>query len=327
MNSKEVLMYLMKKKMPPVRASKSELMDNPSRPPQRKTQARVGNSVTEPLSDDFVLPNMGDDEDSKFPMAVSPRPTAEYMASVEGYSNERNKENRPAGRKTISRSLLDRQSNAEKVSWDTQEGDKRPVSLSHQAPSGKQSQKPVKRSMLDRQPDAVRERWSSQESDVGPSTGKRSRPDPEEEEEEASEDEGFEQDRRIPDPSRKRKLPPVRQNSPMRDNPRASKRARVSSEDATETPVDDDDGEMGTPAPTARQISQLAINAGIRARLSSQPQKRTPWSDEDTDYLIAGIEQYGAKWSVLWKLGGWQVERGQVALKDKGRNLKVMFLK
>src|SRR6187402_722508 len=84
----------------------------------------------------------------------------------------------------------------------------------------------TKFSLLDPQPNAQRIEWNSQEDDVGPSVQKR--PRSEREESEQSEDQGFEKDQRIPDPTRRVVAQPTRPLSPVQDNPSAQKRARVS---------------------------------------------------------------------------------------------------
>jgi hypothetical protein len=56
-------------------------------------------------------------------------------------------------------------------------------------------------------------------------------------------------------------------------------------------------------------------------------QKRVFWTGADEDHLVRLIEEYGTSWSVIAKLGGFQTNRDQVALKDKARNMKVSYLK
>ena len=66
------------------------------------------------------------------------------------------------------------------------------------------------------------------------------------------------------------------------------------------------------------------------ARRPHKVQVRRPWSEEATGRLIDLIEdgRYGTCWSLIESLQDPLLEgRGQVALKDKARNIKLDFLK
>lgn len=76
---------------------------------------------------------------------------------------------------------------------------------------------------------------------------------------------------------------------------------------------------------------QQASGATSTARNRREPQKRTPWSDEDTVTLLRSIAIHGAHYSKLEKI--WKRHlpnrhpRDQKQMKDKARNLKVSYLK
>ncbi|RYP47509.1 hypothetical protein DL769_011310 [Monosporascus sp. CRB-8-3] len=55
-------------------------------------------------------------------------------------------------------------------------------------------------------------------------------------------------------------------------------------------------------------------------------QPRIPWSAEDTDLLIKLIAKHRCSWSAIAEEGGFEVARDQQAVRDRARNLKVLFL-
>ncbi|RYP53241.1 hypothetical protein DL768_001745 [Monosporascus sp. mg162] len=55
-------------------------------------------------------------------------------------------------------------------------------------------------------------------------------------------------------------------------------------------------------------------------------QSRIPWSAEDTDLLIKLIAKHRCSWSAIAEEGGFEVARDQQAVRDRARNLKVLFL-
>ncbi|KAE8442083.1 hypothetical protein EG329_003841 [Mollisiaceae sp. DMI_Dod_QoI] len=170
-------------------------------------------------------------------------------------------------------------------------------------------------------------------------------------EEEESQDEGFEEDERIPNPKRRMNANLPRRPSPAPERPRPSKKARThhraASEDAEQSGAAsreraesalranarriafDDELDEEYPAPSASQISIFAREETARRKLMSREptKKRIPWSEKDTQYLIDCVGEYGCSWSRIFRCEGWDTERDQVALKDKARNLKVNFLK
>ena len=253
-----------------------------------------------------------------------PRPSAQYVERWQAHDNEKNKENLPSNsdsRKAIgkAKSLLDPQPGAEKYVWN---------------------------------PD-------SQDSEAGPSTMKRSRQARADSEE--TEDQGYQEDRRLPDPNRRGNAPVARPRAPIEeeeeeedeeDEAPPQKRAKVHQSNnrpaartgtvrrdherpeaapqasARRGPADEEESSGEDRPPPFSQISIAARNSAARARLPThKTQKRTPWSEYDTELLTSGIETHGCSWSTLSKLLEFEVERDQVALKDKARNLKVSYLK
>jgi hypothetical protein len=248
------------------------------------------------------------------------RGTQEYLSSWESHNREKNKENRPISDRekanTSKRSLLDRQANARKIEWDF-------------------------------------------DNSSGPSNAKRPRQEESESSESSEgaedEDQDFQLDRRIPDPSRKTAASTARRRSPTPVRPSPSKRARVQSvEDEVararlsnrqraeaalqasargSAPYDEDedvdeDDALNTPPPSYANINAASRLAVVQAKQASrETQKRVPWSERDTQHLIDLIEDYGCCWAEISKAGRFEHDRGQVALKDKARNLKVTFLK
>lgn len=89
----------------------------------------------------------------------------------------------------------------------------------------------------------------------------------------------------------------------------------------------------GTPTATPVEIFKAMTD---KARAATQkgaslrpPQTRTGWSDEETSLLCSLIEQHGTSWSLIKSkdVDGCLRNRNQVALKDKARNMKMVYLK
>lgn len=290
----------------------------------RNQAAGTSTATPEHDCDDFGQ-DVGDDEGN----IDEPRPTAEYVASYSKHSNEKNKENRPI--------------------------------------SGRGNPPTIKKpSLMDPHPDAVRHRWESQHEEsseqqpVGPSKRKRPTRDDEIEENEEnqeseeSEDQGFfETDDRLHGSKRRvtQQTAPQRDPGPVR-HPHAKKKRAVShdEESATESerrnrakpesilqssargqPADleDDEDSSDDEPPNSTQVGLAAMTATHRAkRPNRQTQTRSLWSQNDSDQLVDLIENYGCSWAEIQKIAEFERgEVGQVALKDRARNLKVNFLK
>ena len=267
--------------------------------------SKVAGSESRQTFDDFVPDlddGMNNEEDG------DNRPSDQYLASWNARRNEKNKENRP---------FLEKEKPA--------------------APKAR---------FIDPQPNAKRHHWDYDDpSQPGPSSSRRPQQD---EESEQSEDEGFEADKRIPNPGMRAKRPsplPVRQPPPKRtripsqDDPgeaiarrnraRAEEVLQSSARGQTEEEEEEDDEDDNAPSFTQTRVSALA--ASQRAKTETiKTQKRIPWSDYDSDILLSLIEEHGCSWSYIQKHAEFSEERGevgQVALKDRARNMKVSFLK
>jgi hypothetical protein len=119
--------------------------------------------------------------------------------------------------------------------------------------------------------------------------------------------------------------PVARTGTVRRDHERPEAAPQAS---ARRKPADEDESSEEERPPPFSQISIAARNTAAIARLPThRTQKRTPWSEHDTNILIRGIQRYGCSWSTLTKLLEFEVERDQGALKDKARNLKVAYLR
>jgi hypothetical protein len=283
-----------------------------------KEQGASRAKASKPAQDDS--PDDLDNNDVDGGFEEQPRSAEEYAQVWAGYSNERNKENRPAPK----RRLVDRQPGARQMQWEDSQ---------------------------DNTPGPSTNKRTYQES-VGEENEDERREEEEEEEEEPSEDEGFQEDHRVPDPARRAAATIARRQSPVQDAPSPPKRREIEhpgnntdrgvarrrqqrAESAArantrrEVVNEEDEDDETYPPPTFPQASLVAkLNvAKSRSRMEREPQKRVPWSDADSQRLIDGIEQFGCGWSLIAKNIDFDHPRDQVALKDKARNMKVTFLK
>lgn len=103
-------------------------------------------------------------------------------------------------------------------------------------------------------------------------------------------------------------------------------------------PVTDEEphGDEDPPPPPAERVQlenykmakELArINTAARAKKKTQTRKA--WTDLETETLINLISEYGTSWKLLKDkdAGKVLVDRDQIALKDKARNIKFDYLK
>ncbi|KAG9229872.1 hypothetical protein BJ875DRAFT_473715 [Amylocarpus encephaloides] len=156
-----------------------------------------------------------------------------------------------------------------------------------------------------------------------------------------SEDQGYEVDHRVPNPSR-RHAPAPNSRSVSRHNQDASRERprpevqdedeflQASARDSEQDIVEDLEAEEDVPPPSTAEVRVAARDRTIRAKIAANPgeiRHRLPWSLADEQQLTQLIEQYGCKWSFIFNRGDWEDERNQGALKDKARNLKVAWLK
>jgi hypothetical protein len=302
----------------PAAASSSapQLKSNHQGAPRTMASKRTRGEAQQDFDD--YMPNMDDGYEEQS------RPTADYVRPWAAYRNERNKENRPTAKPNTKPSMLDPQPGAHRVAWDSQDNVAGPSTnkRQHQATTEDEEEGEEEQE----EPEEERE---------------------EEEEEEESEDGGFEQDRRVPDPSRRAPASIKRRQSPVQDSPSPPKRQHVehlvgrvvarrrqqragttaSQVSARPESINGDEDVEDHPPPTATQVAARARLVGIQSRINKEPQRRTPWSPIDEQRLIDGIEEFGCSWSLISKNIDFDFPRDQVALKDKARNLKVNYLK
>jgi len=244
------------------------------------------------------------------------RSTAEIIAVVDRQARINNKENQPVdeeGRVIVpKRRFVDHQPNAQKVSWSQDE-------------SNQDSDPPSAHHLEDEQPATINE-------------------------EEDSEDTGFQSDDRIIAKPRRqeahsfghrashvaRQSPPKRVRSVSDDTEtrRAESKRRRREQQAQENELQASAREAGAddeddPAASSyyREVNQLAKVM----RAQSAPyvrQSRVPWSQEEETRLLELIADIGCSWSTILTEGRavWNPKRGQVSLKDKARNMKVDYL-
>ncbi|KAL6713514.1 hypothetical protein ACLMJK_008979 [Lecanora helva] len=148
----------------------------------------------------------------------------------------------------------------------------------------------------------------------------------------------FEQMRNPPIRSdRRSSRPPHQHASPQSTDSQgpSNKKARMRNNGASNQPdvvSATQNGEL-----TASQTHQIANTAGKKRKVivdmnNPKPtQKRTPWSEDETQQLLELIEKHGTSWSVLMDIdrqsGSLLQDRDDVKLKDKARNMKMDFLK
>ncbi|KAL9595645.1 MAG: hypothetical protein Q9219_006313 [cf. Caloplaca sp. 3 TL-2023] len=193
--------------------------------------------------------------------------------------------------------FIDRQENAERMNWDSQESNVMPA----------------------RHPQ--------------PPTSKRTRAEEREEVEDSGSDEEFEEDtRRYTQPRRSAFTRGNRPSGAITSSP--NKRSRGLQRREEEVESDDSDNNN---APIPSQAEQYRIvNQYAKQQTARQPKRtqvRTPWSQEETNRLLELIVEHGVSWTLLKNMdnfhedGALLVTRDQVAVKDKARNIKFDFLK
>lgn len=164
-----------------------------------------------------------------------------------------------------------------------------------------------KKHMTDPQEGAVRLGWDSQNM---------------------SQDGGF-QHRRT---SERHPLGPISKRNtpepPETARPSPAKRARLRAAPSS----DDDDIQTPQEPPRISQVYNIANEAAKRmtALQPKAPQTRKPWTEEETERLLELIVQFGTSWKELKhhdRNDEILIDRDQVALKDKARNMKFDFLK
>jgi hypothetical protein len=168
------------------------------------------------------------------------------------------------------------------------------------------------------------------------------------EQDEVSEDDGFENDQRPVNAARRSEAAssarkpesPISRPSPKRQRVEQSERVEsVNYRPSQEAESDSDDNNDRRRFVKYQQSTARSIQGLAKAR-SGQPQTRTPWSSEEVAALLEYIEELGTSWANIKKVDeSWDADsetyegprllarRDQVALKDKARNLKLDYLK
>ncbi|KAE9990459.1 hypothetical protein EG327_001361 [Venturia inaequalis] len=174
------------------------------------------------------------------------------------------------------------------------------------------------------------------------SRGKRPAPVDADEDEDVSQDEGFQNDSRdIGNRSQRRPPASVASLSNGRPSqPSPPKRARIASQ-TTKTsdaralrgsPPGPDSQEDDIPDSTNhRQVKAMAKRNVALAKMGVAPRKRKEWTAAEERQLQSLIIDYGTSWAQLKAIDvedeNLLADRDQVALKDKARNMKLAFLK
>ncbi len=151
-----------------------------------------------------------------------------------------------------------------------------------------------------------------------------------------SQDEGFQTQHVPADIVQRRKSKPAPKRSapqPLMPERSSPKKARTQEVSRTSRPdiIRDQMNIEPSPSPMDEYRAANSSAKTMKAFQPKPPQIRKPWSEEETETLLALIEQHGTSWSLLLaedKSEGMILQsRGQVALKDKARNMKMDYLK
>lgn len=154
--------------------------------------------------------------------------------------------------------------------------------------------------------------------------------------EDLSEDGGFQYQHVAADITQRRHLgPALERSAPQPERPQrpSPKKARILEVDRS--------GKLGvardrindepSPSPIDEYRAANSSARDIKAFQPKPPQTRKPWSDEETETLLTLIENHGTSWALLLEVDKSEnmvlQSRGQVALKDKARNMKMDYLK
>lgn len=205
-----------------------------------------------------------------------------------------------------------------------------------------------KRAFIDPQPNAQKVPFESQvatQQRPGTSQTKRSRSDDayqtdEDQQSEVSEDGDF-QTQVLDLPHEPKVSRPTGNKRPSSAAPPRSprKRARLTQESERSATLDPDlqaavDMANGQPAPSQIEIYKVANKESKMAtarHVRKTVQRRTPWTDLETETLQELITTHGISWAKLKDMdkynGNVLIDRDQVALRDKARNMKIDYLK
>ncbi|QDS75779.1 hypothetical protein FKW77_008818 [Venturia effusa] len=287
-------------------------IQNPQQP-NADMVAENGIDLVEGRGEDVVEPKPGPSQARSYvkhaPQSKASERTRNYMAR-----RKQDKENK-ASQSVRPRAFIDPQEEAERVEFD----------------------------------DETQERQSQQAASQRPgsvSRGKRPAPTGVDEDEDVSQDEGFQLDsREIDNRSQRRPPEPVRPRTSSRpDQTSPPKRARIASQ-TTRVPssrvrrgssLGSESEQDRRPASTSHKLSQKHVQAVARRNVAKnkwgvEPRKRKAWTDAEEEQLRSLIIENGTGWAELKQIdaddGNILADRDQVALKDKARNMKLAYLK
>jgi len=213
-----------------------------------------------------------------------------------------------------------------------------------------------KRHFTDPQKSAQRVEWddnveptqASQATNDRPivsSGAKRARPDETEDlgDYEASEDEGFQYDKRSVDTAQRRRDAPPAKRRAFAQVPYASSNDRriaahapprtIPGSAASGSSGSDGEPVLSRSRDLARRYEAVSSTAKafIAARSTRAPRERHQWTEDEEAALISGIEEYGCRWSLIKQQDsageGFLERRTQVDLKDKARIMRLNYIK
>lgn len=285
---------------------------------KKRTQTIQSDEPQAPVVEE-VAPEGGDqpqiDDDEPLVHSGSDVPPAERRRRIQESQRaslaEQDKENRPEKASSFTspqkkRFFVDPQPNAQKVSFESQ-------SSTQQGASTSRTKRPRR--------DAENEGPNDQSSEVSQDTGFQTQ-----------EDYRPHVSKTIRAAGTKRTVSATASRSPP-------KRVRLTQERERSTTLDPDVQDAINQANGHPPLSQIQIYnaAKTQAKLHTaqnvharkRVQTRTPWTDEETGTLHDLITTHGVSWSLLKLLDseGVLVDRDQVALKDKARNMYIDYLK
>lgn len=151
-----------------------------------------------------------------------------------------------------------------------------------------------------------------------------------------SEDEGFQLQHGSADIVQRRSLKPALKRSapqPQRAERSLPKKARTQEVSRSGRPeiVRGQINVEPSPSPMDEYRAANTSAKDIKTFQPKPPQTRRPWSEEETETLLTLIEEHGTSWALLLAEDKSErmvlQSRGQVALKDKARNMKMDYLK
>ena len=296
----------------------------PSTAPAKITN---GMQAREETDDAWRMPDFDDPGDE---LLFNQDPYAEQrlqLANRQRFDLENNKENiemRPSATMPVTKkpSFIDRQTNAERVSFDESQ------QSGLQALPTNLGRKRIRSQVEDMDYIAEENEDEGEISDL-------------------SEDGGFEKDNRVHDIQRKRTAAPISKRSApattMRPPAKRMQQSQALNEDEDEDEDEDDDEEVqaaadrhnqaNAPRPSQAEIYKRTNDQAKRfsATQPKKVQRRNAWSAEETEALIEYIETIGTSWVQILTAdktdGNVLQSRDQVGLKDKARNIKMDFLK